>query len=145
VSLALPWLSERETRLAITGWRESPRAAFDRLDRASGLNPLAPRPHLAAATIALEVEDPARALRELERVLELEPRTPFALAELAALASERGDRSGAQDLLQRAKTYAPRDAVVGFALKRVKSGRGIDVGQLNSSYRKAARAVIGRD
>jgi len=145
VSLALPWLSERETRRAIDEWRQSSTAPFDRLERASGLNPLAPRPHLVAGVIALETGDKVRARAEFAEVLALERRTPFALTELAALESERGNRAAAQEGLQRAKRLAPRDPVISLALKRVRSGRRINVRDLNSSYRKAAQSVTGRD
>jgi O-Antigen ligase len=145
VSLALPWLSERETRRAIADWTGSSITPFDRLERASSLNPLSPRPHLVAGTIALQVGDRTRARSEFEEVLELERRTPFALAELAAMESERGRRRAAQDLLRRANRLAPRDPVISAALKRVLSGRRINVRDLNSSFRRAARSVTGRD
>lgn len=145
VSFVLPWLAEREVARAASGWPAAPGAAFDRLERAKALNPLSPRPHLVAATIAVRTEDQGRATAELERVLELEPRTPFALAEMAALASERGDAELAQRLLERANGYAPLDEVVRTALERVRSGGSIDVRELNSSYLKVARLRIGRE
>jgi len=145
VSFVLPWLAEREVERAATQWRSSPGAAFDRLERAQALNPLAPKPHLVAAAIAVQTEDEARAGVELREVLQLEPRTPFALAELAALASERGQDGVAKRLLERASGYAPNDKVVKVALEQLRSGRPIDVRSLNSRYLKAARSRIGRD
>lgn len=144
VSFVLPWLAEREVARAASDWPSAPGLAFDRLDRASALNPLSTRPHLVAATIAVRTEDQGKATAELEKVLELEPRTPFALAEMAALASERGDSVLAERLLERASGYAPRDEVVGTALEQVRSGRQIDVGKLNSNYLKVARLRVGR-
>lgn len=145
LSLAAPWLAEREVNRAITSWPQSPSAAFERLDRAKSLNPLSPRPGLAAATIAVRVEDQARAATELREVLELEPRTSFALAELAALASERGEKRRSVQLFRRAAAHAPRDQVVAAALERVESGAVVDIRSLNDSYIRKVRSRTGRD
>ena len=144
-SLVTPWLAEREIERAATDWPASTANAYKRLDRASTLNPLSPKPHLVAATIAVRVEDEARAANELEEVLKIEPRTPFALAELAALASERGQKDEAERLLARAKAHAPHDEVVDQALKRVRSDGTINVRSLNESYLRTARRRVGRE
>lgn len=143
-SFVLPWLAEREVEQAATEWPAAPALAFDRLARAQSLNPLSPKPHLVAATIAVRVEDEARATDELKQVLRKEPRTPFALAELAALASERGQSELSTRLLDRASRYAPRDQVVSSALEEVRSGGRLDVRELNDSYLEVARSRIGR-
>lgn len=143
LSFALPWLAEREIARASADWPASPSAAFKRLDRASTLNPLSPRAHLAAAAIAVKVEDQARASLELEKVLQIEPRTPFALAELAALASERGDAARSEELLRMANAHAPRDEVVMNALEQVRSGGQIDLGALNARYLERVRKLVG--
>lgn len=140
-SLTAPWLAERELEEAVSSWRTSPSGAFERLDRAHSLNPLSPAPNLAAAVIALRVEDEVRARREFEAVLRLEPRTSFALAELGALASERGERSESERLLRRASLYAPRDQVVTDALEQVLSGESIDVRRLNAGYLRKVRKL----
>ena len=143
-SLVLPWLAEREIERAASDWPAGATAAFDRLERAKALNPLSPKPHLLAATIAVQVEDHARAVRELDEVLRIEPRTPFALAELAALASERGEQQLSKRLLSRAIGHAPRDDVVAEALEQVHDGRQLDVRELNARYLETARSRIGR-
>ena len=143
--LVLPWLAEREIDRAASEWTSAPTAAFARLERAEAFNPLSPKPHLVAATIAVRVEDEVRATRELEEVLRIEPRTPFALAELAALASERGQQALSRRLLARATGHAPRDDVVTEALEQVRSGRRLDVRELNASYIETARERIGRE
>ena len=144
LSLLAPWLAEREVERAINDWPASPSVAYERLERAQSLNPLSPRAHLVAATIALQVEDQARAEGEFEEVLRMEPRTSFALAELGALASERGEQSESEQLLRRAGAYAPRDRVVSDALERVLSGELLDVRRLNASYLLKARERIPR-
>jgi len=144
LSLLAPWLAEREVERAINDWPASPSVAYERLERAQSLNPLSPRAHLVAATIALQVEDQARATDELEQVLRMEPRTSFALAELGALASERGEQSESGQLLRRASAYAPRDPVVSEALERVSSGKLLDVRGLNASYLEKARERVPR-
>jgi len=145
LSLIAPWLAERDIEAAATGWSVSTTDAYERLDRAAKLNPLSPKPHLMAASIAVRVEDQARAARELEEVLRIEPRTPFALAELGALASERGQNDVAERLLVRARAQAPRDDVVKAALERVQSGETVTVRDLNDSYLRAARTRLGRE
>jgi len=144
LSVIAPWLAEREVERAIDDWPASPSGAYERLERARALNPLSPRAHLVAATIAVRVEDEVRAMSELDAVLALEPRTSFALAELGALASERGERSASERLLRRASAYAPHDQVVTDALKQVLSGRLIDVRELNASYLRKARSRVPR-
>lgn len=145
LSLFAPWLAEREVGMAIKTWPASPSAAYERLGRAESLNPLSPRSHLVAATIAVMVEDQARAADELREVLRLEPRTSFALAELAALASERGEQDRALRLLRRAGRLAPNDQVVAQVLDQVRSGRSITIADLNASYLRKARSRVGRD
>ena len=144
LSLVAPWLAERHTELAASGWRDSPDAAYERLERAQTLNPLSPKPHLVAASIAVMMEDQERTTRELQEVLRLQPRTAFALAELGALASQSGRPAESERLLRRGLSYAPRDDVLMEALRRVRSGDPIDVNGLNASYLDKMRSRIGR-
>lgn len=138
-SMILPWLAERETEQAASGWPASPGTAFNRLGRAATLNPLSPDPHLTAALIAIRTEDSQRAATELRKVVDREPRTPFALAEQAALAYERGDRGRAGALIQRAAAYSPRDPTVVSARKQIASGRPFGIEKLNASFLEVAR------
>nr|MBA3509487.1 hypothetical protein [Thermoleophilaceae bacterium] len=143
-SMVAPWLAERETERATSGWTASPRTAFDRLDRAASLNPLSPDPHLTAALIAIRTEDSHRAETELGEVLDMEPRTPFALAELAALAYERGERQRAVALIGRAASDSPRDRTVISARREMAAGRPFGIEELNASFLKIARSRVGR-
>jgi len=143
-SMVAPWLAERETERASSGWTASPRTAFDRLDRAATLNPLSPDPHLTAALIAIRTEDSQRAEVELGEVLDIEPRTPFALAELAALAYERGEKRRALALIERAVSDSPRDPTVLSARKEMAAGRAFGIEELNDSFLKIARYRVGR-
>ncbi|MGI8750615.1 MAG: hypothetical protein ACR2J6_08740, partial [Thermoleophilaceae bacterium] len=144
-SLVAPWLAERETARAAGGWiSSSPRVAFERLDRAAALNPLAPDPHLTAALIAIRTEDSQRAETELREVLRMEPRTPFALAELAALAYERGERRRALALIRRAAAYSPHDPTVVSAREKIAAERPFGIEELNAGFIDIARDRVGR-
>ena len=137
LSLGLPWLAELEIRRANTGWRTDPATAFERLDRAASLNPLAVRPQLTAGTIALALGRPARAEREFRRVLEREPDEAYALFELGLIAAQRGDRDAALALLERALGLHPQDRIARQTLAAVRAGRRISVERVN-------RRVLGR-
>jgi tetratricopeptide (TPR) repeat protein len=109
VSFALPWLSERELEKATAAWRDNPEAAYERLDRAAGLNPVSARPLLVEGTIAILLRQPQRAEAAFLDVLEREPRNQYAWLHLAALASARQDRVLARRRIERAAALAPRD------------------------------------
>ena len=97
VSLALPWLSERQTRRALAELAGLPgRGIRPARTRIRSQSPGHAAPPGRRDDRVSRWTTSRRAREEFEKVLELEPRTPFALAELAALASERGNRIRAE-------------------------------------------------
>ena len=142
VSLVAPWLAERETVRATELGPRNSSAALRRLERARKLNPLAARPRLIAAVIALRTDDEQRAARELAAVLRREPRTAYALAQLGALASEAGERRRASDLFTRASRAAPRNAVITDAARRARGGAAVETRQLSASFARAAASRV---
>jgi tetratricopeptide (TPR) repeat protein len=139
-SLLAPWWSQREVERALTGWRTNTALAFQRLDRAAELNPLASRPHLAAGSIAVTIDDDGRARAAFREALEREPRDPFALLELGALASEAGDRGGALSLLERALRQNRRDGITRASLQRVRDGGVLDIRDVNAQLLRQVRS-----
>jgi tetratricopeptide (TPR) repeat protein len=140
VSFGAPWLAERQLSRATEIWRSDPSGAFDRLDRAAGLNPLSSRAQLTAATISLRLGRTERAEREFREALEREPDNGYALLELGMIAAERGERVRARDLLRRARARSPRDQVVYQALDAVRRGREVDLDRINRRILRRARS-----
>ena len=111
LSFVAPWRAEVELSRGLDGWRSDIQGAFDHLDNARGLNPLATEPDLAAGTISLRIDDLAAARRYFEDVLERQPRSEFALLQLGLLAAEaqRLDEAEAPDRALTPREPARRD------------------------------------
>jgi O-antigen ligase len=138
-SFAFPWLAERHVSRATKIWPADPAGAFEQLDRAADLNPLASRAQLTAATIALRLGQTGRAAGAFRAALEREPDNRYALLELGMIAAERGHRSRALRLLERAHSRSPRDRVVTEVLADVRRGRRIDLDRVNREILQRAR------
>jgi tetratricopeptide (TPR) repeat protein len=139
-SLVLPWLSQLEIESAARIWPQAPRAAYQRLSDAAGLNPLSDQAYLTAGSIALRFGDLARADREFALALERVPDDAYATLERGAIASSDGRRASALALLQAAVHLNPRDSIARDALRLARSGRRVDVAQLNRAiFERAGR------
>lgn len=141
LSFVPPWLAEREIDRATEIWRESPTAAYDRLERAADLNPVSARPALFEGTIALRAGQEARAERAFREALEREPRNAYAWLELAALASSRGDRAEARRRLGRAAELDPRDEATRLARDRIAAGERITPKEVSRAILKYTRGA----
>ena len=141
-SFGLPWLADRDTNRAATGWPTRPDEAFDRLERAARLNPLSSRPQLVGASIALRVGRLDLAEREFRAALRRDPRNAYAALELGAIASQRGQRRLARKLLARAVRLNPRDQLSVAALADVRAGKRVDIDRLNTAILEQARQRI---
>ena len=133
LSLAAPWLSERQVQSAARVWPKAPLVAYARLDDAARLNPLSDKAYLVAGSIALRFGDLARARHEFSLALGRVPDDAYATLELGAVASEAGERVQALVLLDRAERLNPRDPLTRQALRTVRSGKRLNVGELNRS------------
>jgi hypothetical protein len=133
LSLATPWLSEREIQSAARIWPKAPLAAYARLDDAAKLNPLGDRAYLVEGSIALRFGDLARAEHAFSLALERVPDDAYAALELGAIASESGEGARALVLLERAVHLDPRDPLTRRALQTVRIGRRVDLRALNRS------------
>ncbi len=133
VSLAAPWLSERQIRSAVGVWPQAPLVAYSRLEEAAKLNPLSDKSYLVAGSIALRFGDRTRAERQFSAALGRVPDDAYATLELGAIASEAGRRARALALLQRAVRLSPRDPLTRQALQTARSGKRVSVEALNRS------------
>ncbi len=131
LSLAAPWLSERQIQSAARAWPKAPLAAYGRLSDAAKLNPLSDRAYLVEGSIALRFGDLARAQQAFSKALKRVPDDAYATLELGAIASEAGARAKALELLERAVLLNPRDPLTRQALETVQAGRRVDVEALN--------------
>jgi O-antigen ligase len=139
LSLALPALAERNISRATKAWRTDRAAAYDLLDQAAALNPLAARANLTGGTIALRTGDLGRAEREFEEARSREPYDNYAWLELGLIASARGDRDRAVAYLERAAALTPRDRIVRGALGATRRGRRLDPATVNGRLLDRAR------
>jgi len=133
ISLALPWLSQREIQSAAAVWARAPLSAYARLDSAARLDPLSDEPYLVAGDIALRRRELARADHEFALALARTPGDAYATLERGAIASAAGDRRDALTLLERAALLNPRDPLTQAALTRVREGRRVNIEELNRS------------
>jgi tetratricopeptide (TPR) repeat protein len=133
LSLAAPWLSERQIQSAARIWPKAPLAAYARLEDAAKLNPLSDRAYLVLGSIALRFGDFARAEHAFSRALKRVPDDAYAALELGAIASEAKDRGRALVLLRRAAHLNPRDPLTHEALETVQAGRTVGLAALNRS------------
>jgi tetratricopeptide (TPR) repeat protein len=143
-ALTGPWLAEREMERAGAIFAEQPLAAYRRLDRAAGLDPLSARPALLEGSIALRYGDLARAEAAFRDALQDDPRDEYATLELGAVASARGRLPEARRRLRRAVALAPRDPLAREALSVMRSGGAIDVTELNRRILAAGQRLSGR-
>jgi tetratricopeptide (TPR) repeat protein len=142
VSVALPWLAERNVQSAAEEWRSDPAEAFRRLDRAADLDPLSPTPQLTAGTIALELNRPRAAERHFRAALERDPESFYAVLELGAIAAVRGEPRAALALLRRARALNATDAVAREALSRARSGDPMPLKELSAAIRAQAEQRV---
>lgn len=143
VALAAPWFAEVEQQTAISQWQGDPAAAFDTLDSAASLNPLSATPKLLAGSIALRLGRRAQSEVFFRQALERDPDDAYAHLELGALVAERGRRSEALALLERAHQLDPRDDLTAGVLRRVRTGRPVNIARVNRQL-AARSARLGR-
>ena len=136
LGLGTPWLSDRYVTQAAGIWSASPARAFSKLDSASALNPLSPRPKAVAGSIALRLGRPSAAERYFRAALDRDSRYAYSYLELGAIAVDSGRRAEGLRLLTRAATLEPRDDTVATTLRRARRGRRIDIAAMNESLRR---------
>jgi tetratricopeptide (TPR) repeat protein len=143
LSLAGPWLAEVEQNTAVSTWKRDPAKAFDTLDSAASLNPLSATPRLLAGSIALRLGQRAEAERYFREALARDPGDAYGHLELGALLAGRGRRQEAIATLTRATQLDPRDDLTAGVLRRVQSGKRVDIALVNR--RLASRSArLGR-
>ena len=125
VSFVPPWLAARDIDQAAATWRDDPQAAFDRLDRARRLNPLAERPDLIAGAIASRLGDLEQMRASFTRALERNPRNWYALLELAVVESNEGRFSEAARRLEQASALNPGEPALALARERLEARQPI--------------------
>lgn len=139
VSLLGPWLATREVERASDVWASRPQEAFDRLERAAGLNPLSSDPAAYEGAIALRRGDLDRADSAFRAALERQPGLTFPYTQLGIVASQRGRRDEAVRLLRHARRLSPRDTVLAGALRAARRGRRLDPAEIERRYLKESR------
>jgi tetratricopeptide (TPR) repeat protein len=124
-SLALPWLAAREVDQAGRTWRHDAAGAYDRLERARGLNPLSARPDLIAGAIASRLGDRERMREAFGRAAERSPKSWYAHLELGLVEALDGERDAALRELERARALNPREPVIELVSSQVRAGEPV--------------------
>jgi tetratricopeptide (TPR) repeat protein len=143
LSFGAPWLADSYSSQAARTWAAGPARAFDKLDTASGLNPLSPRPKLLAGAIALRLDRPLLAERYYREAIDRDPNGGSAYLELGAIVYASGRRADGTRLLARAAALQPRDEVTAGLLRRARRGGRIDIEAMNDALRRRT-AKLGR-
>jgi predicted Zn-dependent protease len=141
LAIASPWLSRLEVQQAAREWPRAPGRAYSRLGDAASLNPFTDEPYLVAGSIAVRRGELARADREFASALARVPDGAYATLERGAIASTLGRRAEAVALLTRAAALNPRDPLTRRALALARSGRRVDVQELNRAILLQAREL----
>jgi tetratricopeptide (TPR) repeat protein len=143
-SYALPWAAARDVEKAQEIWPRDPKAAFDRLDRASNLNFLSSGPDLAAGAIAARLDDRGKARAAFEAAVEREPRNWYAHLELGAIAALEGDDAEAARELAEARSLNPRDLTVRLVQRRAEQGDPLSLARVNEELVAGICDRLGR-
>ena len=141
ISLGLPWLSARQESRAVDGWPSDPGAAIARLRNAASLNPLAVRPYLLAASIALRVDQPALARRYFRKALDRDPDAAFPNLELGVLEATAGRRTVGRALVRHARALNPRDGIAARVAQRIEHSKPVNLDAVNAEYERRTREL----
>jgi hypothetical protein len=126
VSLALPWLADREVNAAASTWRADPEAAFRTLNRADDLDPLSDQADLVAGAIASRLHRYPVMRDRFAAAVGRSPDDWYANLELGIAASLTGRHDEAAAALARASRLNPREPLVRSVLATFLAGRRID-------------------
>ena len=143
-SFVLPWGAARDVEIAAEHWPADPAAAFDRLDRAHGLNPLSDEADVVGGTIAVRAGQPQRAATYFERALERNPASWYSELMLATLEAREGRRSSAAARLRRAHALTPLDPLVRKARRALRAGRPLTFAAIDRSLERRICSRLGR-
>jgi hypothetical protein len=144
VSLALPWMAARDVEIASESWGADPSAAFERLDRARGLNFLSAEPDLTAGAIAAAMSDEAKAKVAFGRALERDPDNWYALMEVGAVEGLRGDEQQALREIKRAAAANPDEPLIAEVRKRIRDNDPMSLREIDRALLSKVCAVVGK-
>jgi hypothetical protein len=133
-SLTLPWLADRDVRLAESVWVRSPSTAFALLQHAHTLNPLDDQADVVAGAVASRLHRYGLMRIEFQQAVERSPEDWYANLELGIAASLTGKRGLAGSSLRRAAHLNPRDPIPRSVLLTFDTGRRIDPAAVDSAF-----------
>lgn len=136
------WLSAAWIEAAQHVWRDDPKLAFERLDRARDLNPLSDAPDLVAGAIAIELGDRRRARRAFAGAAERTPESWFAHQQLGFELSLAGRDGAARRHLRRARELNPLEATTRDALAALRGGDVVPADDLRGALAARACAAV---
>lgn len=116
------FVSERYTLQAASSWQQDPDRAFDRLDRAADLNPLADTPLQVKAQIARNIDQPELAQEAIDEAEQRQPEEWRSYLIEATILAERRPLA-AREQLRRASELNPLSPEVEGLLETLEGGR----------------------
>lgn len=134
VSLALPWLAQRQVQAAASGWRTDPAGAFSALDRARSLDPLSDQADLIGGAIASRLHRYDEMRARFAHAVGRSPDDWYANLELGIAASLTGRPQLAASSLARARALNPRDEIVRRVVATYRAGRRIDSDAVDRAF-----------
>jgi O-Antigen ligase len=144
VSLTLPWLAARDVQIASESWGADPAAAFERLDRARGLNFLSAEPDITAGAIASSMKDEGRVRSAFGLALERDPTNWYPLTMIGAVDGLRGNRTDAIAQLDRAAAANPREPLIREVRRRIRTGDPMELREINRVLLGKVCEVVGQ-
>jgi O-antigen ligase len=133
-SLVGPWLAAKERQAAVHERRRNPDDAFDRLDRARGLNPLSDEADVLAGVLASRLGRTRAMADAFRRALERNPNNWYARLELGVAYAQLGRREPALSELLRARRLNPREPTIPVVLDRVRRGLPVSTAELDRTF-----------
>lgn len=134
ISVALPWLAQRDVQRALTLLPNNRPAALATLDRAHGLNPLSNDADLLAGAIADRFHDYDLMRMRFQRAVDRSPDDWYANLELGVAASLSGRPGVASAALNRAVRLNPGEPIARKVLATFTSGRRIDSDAVDRAF-----------
>jgi hypothetical protein len=145
ISIALPWTAAVDVSKAGEVWRTDPRAAYDRLERASDLNFLSANPDLVEGAIASRLGQERRMRAAFNEALARDPRNWYAILELAALDALQGEAPAAIERLDRVAELNPREPLTEEIREGLLSGSPVTLEELDNNFLERYCRVHGQE
>lgn len=140
----LPWAAAADIREAEQVWGARPDVAYERLDRAGGLNFLGDAADVTEGAIAVRLDDLARARAAFSQAIERNPSNWYSQMELGAIEATSGARALALAHLEVAVELNPGEPLARRVLAGARSGRPVELHAIDAALLRRVCELVGR-